>query len=68
MLGWAHRKFGIELNEEEFAEIDNTDLVDKLREKIREAYRVFDKERTGAITFEEMRRILRNLPEKVLIK
>ncbi|HPF38797.1 MAG TPA: SEC-C metal-binding domain-containing protein [Phycisphaerae bacterium] len=39
MLGWAHQKFGIALVEEEFREIDNTDLVNRLRQKIRDAYR-----------------------------
>ncbi len=33
--------------------------------EIREAYRVFDKERTGAIAASEMRLILSNLPEKL---
>ncbi len=39
MLGWAHQKFGIALAEEEFADVDNTGMVSKLREKIRDAYR-----------------------------
>lgn len=45
-------------------------MVKKMQEtdtenEIREAYRVFDKERTGVITVSEMRHILSNLPEKL---
>merc|ERR1712020_289307 len=44
-------------------------MVKKMQEtdtenEIREAYRVFDKERTGGIAVSEMRLILSNLPEK----
>ena len=45
-------------------------MVKKMQEsdtenEIREAYRVFDKERTGCIAVSEMRLILSNLPEKL---
>eukprot|EP00094_Tigriopus_californicus_P002448 TCALIF_02365-PA protein Name:"Similar to Calmodulin (Suberites domuncula)" AED:0.28 eAED:0.28 QI:0/0.33/0/0.75/0.33/0.5/4/0/167 len=45
-------------------------MVKKMQEsdtenEIREAYRVFDKERTGVIAISEMRLILSNLPEKL---
>ena len=45
-------------------------MVKKMQEtdtenEIREAYRVFDKERTGGIAVSEMRLILSNLPEKL---
>ena len=45
-------------------------MVKKMQEsdtenEIREAYRVFDKERTGHIAVSEMRLILSNLPEKL---
>ncbi len=45
-------------------------MVKKMQEtdtenEIREAYRVFDKERTGRIAVSEMRHILSNLPEKL---
>ena len=45
-------------------------MVKKMQEtdtenEIREAYRVFDKERTGQIAVSEMRHILSNLPEKL---
>ena len=45
-------------------------MVKKMHEsdsenEIREAYRVFDKERTGCIAVSEMRLILSNLPEKL---
>ena len=45
-------------------------MVKKMHEsdsenEIREAYRVFDKERTGFIAVSEMRLILSNLPEKL---
>jgi len=45
-------------------------MVKKMQEsdtenEIREAYRVFDKERTGMIEASEMRLILSNLPEKL---
>jgi len=45
-------------------------MVNKMQEsdtenEIREAYRVFDKERTGGIAVSEMRLILSNLPEKL---
>ena len=45
-------------------------MVKKMQEtdtenEIREAYRVFDKERTGVIDISEMRLILSNLPEKL---
>ena len=45
-------------------------MVKKMQEsdtenEIREAYRVFDKERTGVIAVSEMRLILSNLPEKL---
>ncbi len=45
-------------------------MVKKMQEtdtenEIREAYRVFDKERTGVISISEMRLILSNLPEKL---
>lgn len=45
-------------------------MVKKMQEsdtenEIREAYRVFDKERTGVIDAGEMRLILSNLPEKL---
>jgi len=45
-------------------------MVKKMQEtdtenEIREAYRVFDKERTGVIDASEMRLILSNLPEKL---
>ncbi len=45
-------------------------MVKKMQEtdtenEIREAYRVFDKERTGKISISEMRLILSNLPEKL---
>merc|ERR1712043_138755 len=45
-------------------------MVKKMQEtdtenEIREAYRVFDKERTGVISVAEMRLILSNLPEKL---
>ena len=32
-------------------------------EEIREAFRVFDKEKTGSITTDELRFVMRNLPE-----
>ena len=46
-------------------------MVKKMQEsdtenEIREAYRVFDKERTGMIEVSEMRMILSNLPEKLM--
>merc|ERR1711994_128233 len=46
-------------------------MVKKMQEsdtenEIREAYRVFDKERTGMIEVIEMRMILSNLPEKLM--
>ena len=45
-------------------------MVKKMQEsdtenEIREAYRVFDKERSGGIAVSEMRLILSNLPEKL---
>jgi len=45
-------------------------MVKKMQEsdtenEIREAYRVFDKERSGGIAASEMRLILSNLPEKL---
>ncbi len=39
LIQWARQKFGIELNAEEFKELPDDQIVSRLRERIREAYR-----------------------------
>jgi len=39
MIGWAHQKFGLDLDYTGFEDLESEELVDRLREAIRKAYK-----------------------------